>query len=748
LAQDNSTNQSQPPSNQPQGNRQQPETLPPTVIESPRTQQGSGGTPLTNAAPPSQGAETSGSAFTSAPATGYKADTNTTGAKIDLPNIDYPGRVDTVTQDTIRDQQAFFTPEILRNIPSAIFSGDPRRPDAFNVRGFEIRARDFRRNGFLDPTPEPRDFVNVDRVEVLQGPASALYGSGQPGGLINFITKRPVNGTFGVFNTTVGSFDFYREDVDVNTPILDGNVLFRLNAAYEHTNGWRDFTFGERTVVAPSFTWLMNDCTRLTFEYEHVESRRRFDSGVVAINGQVGVVPIRNFLGQPNDFFRNNVDRFTLFLDHQINDDWSWRIGGFVSMHDSSADATVPTIPANLFGGPDTLFLRQRQVIPDFSEQLFSVVSDLTGKFETGSLKHRVLIGSEFVRFNSTHFTSRFSDIIDPAFFTAVSPIDALNPQPFYGIPQPTALPGFYDADYISTRWGNYAQDIIEVSPHLKFLGAVRYDWANTTFERQFTPSFPPPPAAPTGFPFTRTETTNWRLTPKGGVVVEPVPERLSLYYTYSQSFDPPPGGLYANPDPLKAETGQIHEAGIKADLFDKRLSVFAAAFHIEKDNVVVENTNTLFATQVGRQRSQGVEVGAAGYLTDRWSIIANYAYVDARVTDDDNQGLIGNRLRNAAYNNANLWTRYDLIQGCNYTLGVAGGLVYVGNRPGDIENSFLLPGFTRLDAGLYFRKDRLNVAAYFENVLDREYYAGAANALSVFPGAPFNMRVTVGWAF
>jgi iron complex outermembrane receptor protein len=150
----------------------------------------------------------------------------------------------------------------------------------------------------------------------------------------------------------------------------------------------------------------------------------------------------------------------------------------------------------------------------------------------------------------------------------------------------------------------------------------------------------------------------------------------------------------------------------------------------------------------VGEERSQGAELGAVGKLTDWWSILANYAYVDARTLSDLDPTFVGQRLPNAPFNNLNIWSRVNLIQNDCQTIGIALGVVAQSSRPGDLQDSFFMPGFTRWDAGFYYRWRRLSADLYFQNIFNRHYFSSAENDLAVFPGAPFTMRATVGIRF
>jgi iron complex outermembrane receptor protein len=303
-----------------------------------------------------------------------------------------------------------------------------------------------------------------------------------------------------------------------------------------------------------------------------------------------------------------------------------------------------------------------------------------------------------------------------------------------YGAPDPLT-PIFFDSVFTQNRHGVYAQDVFEITPALKGMAGVRYDRVHQKFDRELFP-----------VPSIRDDQNFERWSPRAGLVFQPVPELLATYISYSESFDMPPGGARIQPNPIEPEVGRIWEAGIKANLFDN-LTLTASGFHIQKDNQVFDDI-TLISTALDI-RSQGAELSLVGRLTPHWSVVANYAYVDARITGDViRPDRIGNRVRNVPYNSGNVWLKYDRqIHECQ-SIGAALGMVHSGARQGDFENTFELPSYTRWDAGVYYRCGRLRLAAYLENIFDQRYYTGSETPLIVFPGAPLNARGTVAWVF
>ena len=544
-----------------------------------------------------------GTIFSSPAAEGYSADSSTTGTLIDVPNLDVPATVSVVPEQLITDQQAIEMDDLLRDVPGAGKVNDDRRPDAFFLRGFLVTSRDYRKDGFLDPTYTPRDFADVDRVEVIQGPASVLYGAGQPCGSVNLITKNPSDLAMQNVSTTFGSFGLERYQVDSTGAINDDHtLLYRVDAAYQDTGSFRDFGFDERTFVAPAVSWLVDRDTTLTWKAEYNNDRRRYDTGVAAEDGQL-VLPISRFLGEPDNDVQHFHDyRQSLVLVHRINDDWAWKIGGSSLFYDAPSSATMPVAfigPTIL--GPDT-FLRSRQDIGPWDEQYQSAIANLSGKVEGPLGTHNLVFGTEEGWFTSDDFVATQTSPANPA---TPLPIDGMFP--IYGLVPSNLPPAFlFDSQFWQADYGFYGQDLLELNEHWKVLAGVRYDHVDTVFDRSFEPLFGP----------TRTVQSFDEGSPRVGIVYEPLPDKLSYYAMYAESFDPPTGGPRETTAPLAPELGQTWEGGIKLKPLPG-LTLAGAGFYITKENITVDRfdpINLIVVTeQVGRQRSQGAEFERSG---------------------------------------------------------------------------------------------------------------------------------------
>ena len=320
-----------------------------------------------------------------------------------MPNLDLPSSVDVITEDRARRSAGVADRRpAARHRRGGQVGNQQFRTDSFFLRGFEVRARDYRKNGFLDPTYTPRDFANVERIEVLKGPASMLYGAGQPSGMVNLITKKPLDQAMYDGGVQFGSFGLQRYTIDATGPIERGqkSLLYRINAAYEDDDSFRDFGFIERTFVSP---------------VADVGARLRHDAD---LGGRIRQRPpaARHGRGrhqrQPGGpahqpLPRRAVERFPaltsttakrLMLTHQINEDWAWNFGGYSVFYGGPSSATYP---GGLRRRPDSrrlgqdVFFRSRQNIGPWQEQYQSAIANVSGKFYGDVVTHNVVLGTE-----------------------------------------------------------------------------------------------------------------------------------------------------------------------------------------------------------------------------------------------------------------------------------------------------------------------------------------------------------------
>jgi iron complex outermembrane receptor protein len=351
--------------------------------------------------------------------------------------------------------------------------------------------------------------------------------------------------------------------------------------------------------------------------------------------------------------------------------------------------------------------------------------AEVLGRFNTGSVEHQVLAGVEYRR-AAENPGFQFNDD-----YTPINVFDPVYTRIPYEI-----NPTFFRDDRINTI-GVYVQDQIELLPNLKVLAGVRYDSANQFRTTQNV-----------GEPREEFEQTDSRFSPRFGVVYQPI-EPVSLYASYTTSFNPEfAASRNFDDSTFEPETGRQIEVGVKADLLDQ-LSLTVAAFDIRKQNVQTPDPeDELITLQTGEQASRGFEVNLGGEVLPGWNITAAYTYLDAFVSEDT-RDIVGNQLANVPDNQFSLWSTYEIQQGNLEGLGFGLGLFYVGDRPGDLANSFTLPSYFRTDAALFYKRDNWRAQINVRNLFDTEYFESSnGTRLSVNPGAPFTVLGTVAVEF
>jgi iron complex outermembrane receptor protein len=654
----------------------------------------------------------------------YLVQDATVGSKTDTPIRDLPFSVQVVPQQLLQDRDVQSINEALRTVVGV--SPDSSSQSAFQsytIRGFS--GRDVLRNGLRDDTniTSRSTIPNIERIEVLRGPAGALFSQGSPGGTVDIITKKPlasphyiVEGTFGNFDTYEGSFDF-------TGPLdKDGNVLYRLIGGASTTDTFIDFFDTRGYLIAPSLTWQISPGTRLTVESEYSAAKSPNDRGLPAagtvlpnVNGRL---PRSRFIGEPDDDLdkneRNNF-RIGYILDHQFNADWQFRNTARISLLNSPQNSLFPT---ELLDDQRTLE-RGLFSTSDQSQDNFAIDTNIVGRFKTGGVAHQLLFGVDFNRDVYSASSQEF----------ALDPIDIFNP--VYGQSRRRLVADFPEDTFTTDNVGVYLQDQIEILPQLKLLAGGRLDWGRQ--EAEFGDG-------------TSSSQDDVAFSPRLGVVYQPS-DQLSIYASYSRSFLQNVGTAFDDRT-FEPERGTQYEVGLKSDWLDGRLSATLALYNITRSKVLTEDPrNPNFSVQTGEQRSRGVELTATGRILPGWNIVAGYAYTNAEITDD-NTFAVGNRLTNVPEHAASLWTTYEIQQGSLQGLGFGLGLFYVGSRQGDLDNSFELPGYTRTDLAVYYKRENFRIGVNIENLFDITYFETSQSPLRVSYGAPLTARATVTWKF
>lgn len=680
---------------------------------------------------------------------GYNVLNASTATKTDTPILETPISIQVVPRSVMDDQKSTRITDALENVSGVRPQSSIGLGNMFIIRGF--RSARIYRNGLLTSgvsigNATEYDTSNLERVEVLKGPAAVLFGRVEPGGLINIVTKRPEDTPKYSLEQRFGSYDFYRTEWDATGSVTDDSLVsYRFAGSYQNNESFRDFNLNDRVLIHPSLTWRVNDATEVSVDVEGLYQEHRSDRGLFAIGDRPARIPTSRSFIDPNDPLDTTSKVNVGFnLTHAFNDQWILRNRFLASFNDSN-DFSVK--PANAFTvaqflDPNTTnrtYLRNifhQQV----DAETYTTNLDLTGNFELGGMHHQTLVGLDYLRSTGKYWG--FGNFRDPV---PGLEIDIYNPS--YGID-----PSFYAAadaepsvvginySYFRDEWyGVYFQDHITLWDSLHILGGGRYDWAITGRGRGDSFS-----AAEANLPTRRDE----GFSPRVGILYQPW-EEVSVYGDWTTSFGAN-NGLTATGETVDPEIGEQFEAGVKGELFDHRLTATAAYYHLTKQNVLTRDLNSPIPNAVapiGEARSQGIELDMSGQITDGLSLIGSYAFTDARIIKD-NQGREGNRMSNVPEHSGSLWLKYEVrnyepLDGWSFGFG----MFAAGKREGDDENTFILPGYVRLDAFTaysYRIGDKRLIAQFnIRNLLDKTYYqstdpfSNAPPRVGIYPGEP-----------
>ncbi|MEN8444322.1 MAG: TonB-dependent siderophore receptor [Cyanobacteria bacterium J06555_13] len=665
---------------------------------------------------------------------GYNPSTATTGTRIDAPLRDIPQSIQVIPRQVIEDQAIIRTGDALRNVSGIGVVRDFGGSNfAFSARGFED-AR-ILRNGILSGEEDQSTVTlpsTVERIEILKGPASVLYGRAEPGGLVNIITKQPLDEPAYELQLRAGSFDFFEPSIDLTGPLTpDGRLTYRLNVSYLSDGLFRDQVDADLFSIAPVLRYEFNEDTDLTIEYEYAEDRRTFDDGIVFLGEGFNPldVPGDRFLGEPDNFFNDTFHRFYATLSHQFNDNLRVRTIAGGEFEDSEVNA-FRAFPFNEFN-PATGNLEDRLFqTSEFFNSNFSWQTELVAEFDTGSIEHQLLTG----------FDLTFSNFgIDPGRNVRSGPfaINVFDPVYDEEFPPDDALfDSFLDFDNEENSYGIFLQDLITLSPEFKILVGGRYDFFNSS--RTSDSSF-------SGNPFVfDNEFSDEAFSPRVGIVYQPV-EPVSLYGSFTRSFVPNTVNTVEG-ELIEPERGTQFEIGARAEFGD--ISVNLAAYDITKTNIAVADPNNPgFSLAIGEAKSRGIELDVAGEILDGWNVIASGFINDTEVTEGDNFFPEGDRLRVAPENGASLWTTYEIQQGDLEGLGFGAGVFFVGEAEAQLPNDFVIPSYTRFDASLFYKQDSWEAQLNFQNLFD-ENYLELSDGSGVFGGAPFSVIGSVKYSF
>ncbi|MEA9728125.1 TonB-dependent siderophore receptor [Xanthomonas campestris] len=587
------------------------------------------------------------------------------------------------------------------------FTGDPNFSSDYMVNGFNA-SRGY--NGL-------RDGANTQSVEVIKGPASALYGRGEPGGAVNIVTKKPLFDAQHSVDLSAGRFDSYRAALDSTGPLSE-TVAYRVNLMHKDQHSFRDTVDSDATLLAPSLLWMPTPDTTVSYELELLRIHTPFDRGVTAIDGDANRLPASRFLGEPGD---GDIDLHStghqVFAVHGLNQTWSLQGGATYRDSGMRGFSTEPwTLQA------DDRTLRRERRYRDYQGRDIAARAELLGTLGSGKVTHHVLFGIDGNRFNDSRYQLRARSAATPY------SIDVLAPR--YGMAQPGRLAPITDTDERQQVWGVYAQDQIDLGARWKALLGVRYDHYQQDIANRLRA--------------TTQQASDGVISPRAGLTVH-LDDTLSLYASAAAGFRPN-SGVGANGQSFAPEKSRSLETGLKYVQPGEGLEATLAVFRIDKENVLsLDPADTSFSLPVGQMRSEGAELDLLGRLTPHLAASVGLAYTDSQVTRSSaaavGTGLAeGRRFPNVPRFSGNAFVNYAQPLSGTRSAAVGVGVSRTGERLGSVDSNtgFVLPAYTvwRL-VGHYDLSERLRLYAKVENLTDRRYAAFSYSEQWVYPGAP-----------
>ena len=708
----------------------------------------------------------------------YKNSISFVGTKTATALKDVPQSIGYVTKELVLDQGAITVNDVVKNISGI---SQYSAYNDFSIRGFRslgnLNSGNLL-NGMRGLTPLFRQssLANLERVEVIKGPASALFGNAAPGGVVNRVTKKPLDVARRSVSLTAGSFNTSNVYADFTGPLNEQkSLLYRLNLGYENTDGFRDLQGVTTFIVAPSFTYILSDRTQLNADITYNNNKGKLDRGLaIHGNGDLFSVPFNSTQSAASDYMIENTFNLSFALSHQLAKGLLFNSTYLYSsyLEDTQEHAQQHAYQSTIDGKQDLSKVEMR-----FEKRYRHITANnfnnyLTWDVATGALKHKLLLGYDY--FN-TSIAPGLSSLSASGYLlkdgTVVDKFDVAKKDDYQrdasGNPR-TNVPSF---DLNSTL-GNRIQDVTKYiyrtgagNPNgqgnavrtysngvylqeqlqwgrLQALLSARVEWfTDVTKDTKGVEK----------------KTTQSAFIPRVGLVYALTPS-TNVYASWIRGFEPQSVAIQSDPetggpfDPMKSE---LWEVGAKGEYLNKRLSVTASVFRIRKNNSLYsagDPVNPKLRVAVGEEVSRGVEFDVSGRILPYWSITANYSYNVAEIT----KAAPGTKDLNiqrpgTPRHAANLWTKFIIPSGALRNLGMGLGINGVSAREGQVGRRAQLvtyPGYSLLNLALYYKVREIQLQLNWNNVLDKRYYISGFDRFRSFPGAPSNINLTATYRF
>ena len=710
----------------------------------------------------------------------YKNTNSFIGTKTASALKEVPQSVGYVTKELILDQGATTVNEVVKNISGV---NQNSSYNDFSIRGF--RATGNRNSGNLlngmraqTSLWKQSSLANIERVEVIKGPASALFGNAAPGGVINRVTKKPLFENKNNITVGVGSWNTLKTYGDFTGPLNPKKtLLYRLNLGYEKTDSFRDLQGSESIIAAPSFSYIPNEKTHINVDFVYQNFNGKIDRGQsVPADGNVYSTPISRSLSAANDFLKENTLNTTIAISHKFSDHISLNA---IYLNSSYSEDMLEHTQANLYykqignganafryADPNKVMMTANQRKRYFANNSFNTYFNFN--FNTGILKHKLLIGYDYFiseqkagssSISAQGYLSKDKTKVVNTYTTTANVLAGSVQTPTTNVPvfdlyDPIAGNAYKDISkyiwkqntlnpYEEYSHGVYVQEQIDISI-VKLLVGLRQEWFTEILNKETTKEISRQTSA---------------FIPRVGLVVE-ASENINLYSTWVKGFQPQGANIQSDPDryggPFDYMKSELYEVGLKTEWFNKRLSATLAIFKITQENSLEQSPKAGKADWrvPVDEESNGFELDVAGQILPNFSVVANYAYTDARIVKLKEEGTIKDlnvQRPSTPRHAANLWTKYIFENGSLKGLGAGIGVSYASERLGQVgrrATAASYPDYTLLNAVLYYKVKDVQLQLNVNNVLNRTYWISGYDNLRNFPGAPRNINASVTYRF
>jgi iron complex outermembrane recepter protein len=713
----------------------------------------------------------------------YQSDYSFSATKSAIKNQELPQSLSTITKELIADRQAFQLADAVKAVsgvtPSSFYNQYNIRGISQNEEGQIINGMRTRQYYFLQPITS-----NIERVEVLKGPASVTFSSVDPGGSINIVTKKPLATNRKEVSLGMGSFSTIRAALDFTGPLNESKtLLYRINGGLQEGRSYRDLVKNNALLISPSLSFLPNNKTAINAELIFSNGHGTLDRGQPIFGATAGVTDLNSTptslnLGAPNDYFKSRELILMTSVSHKLSQNFGFNAAYMKQTwsEDLQEHRTTNAFAVDLNKEPVTNLAAMQFV----QRQQYWTVDNLSAyfnvDFSTGRVVHKLLAGYDLSRWHKTkgggQNAARGFLLKDGSVATSFDPANVTNYQTITidgrTLPKPnvsqfnltnpsytirntddyvlnsrTAVPSA-----ITTTNAVYIQEQVKIGRWSALL-SLRHEWFEdiTNYKASGASSF-----------------KNSAWIPRIGMTFE-VADNVNVYATYLEGYQPQSNTVTLMPNTgaffwsprsaarFKPLISDLKEVGVKSSLFERQLVMTVAAFEINQENILInanlpEYPDSL--VQRGSDRSRGIEWELAGYVFQNLQINAAYSYIDARIIESADESLNGKRKENTPSHSGNVWLRYNFAGSTLRNIGVGLGVQASGSKVPWFTREFEVPSYTIMDMALYYAPSNssMQLALNVNNVFDTTYWMGAQNYLRLFPGAPRNFMLSATYRF